>query len=98
MQGCQMRFVKIPAILPTAPDLRCVVIRKRHRENRETISIVKRQLMICPYFGWLVTLQCVCVTLQSHQRLHQQQQINFTEGSVLTRFTTRVVIVWEILR
>ena len=49
-QGCQMRFVKIPAILQTAPDLSCVVIRKRHRENRETINIVERQLMICPYF------------------------------------------------
>jgi len=46
-----MRFVKIPAILSTAPDLSCVLIRKRHRENRETISIIKRQLMICPYFG-----------------------------------------------
>jgi len=46
-----MRFVKIPAILSTAPDLSCVVIRKRRRENSETISIVKRQLMICPYFG-----------------------------------------------
>ena len=46
-----MRFVKIPAILSTAPDLSCVVISKRHRENRETVSIAKRQLMICPYFG-----------------------------------------------
>ena len=35
MQGCQMRFVKIPAILSTTPDLSCVVIRKLHRENRE---------------------------------------------------------------
>jgi len=60
MQGCQMRFVKIPAILSTAPDLSCVVIRKRRRENSETISIVKRQLMICPYFGWIVTFRCVC--------------------------------------
>jgi len=51
MQGCQMRFVKIPAILSTAPELSCVVIRKQHWENRKTISIVKRQLMICPYFG-----------------------------------------------
>ena len=55
-----MRFVKIPAILSTAPDLSCVVIRKRQRENRETISIVKRQLIICPYFGWFVTFRCVC--------------------------------------
>ena len=60
MQACQMRFVKIPAILSTAPDLSCVVIRKRHRENRETVSIVKPQLMICPYFGWLVAFRCVC--------------------------------------
>ena len=35
MQGCQMRFVKILAILSTAPDLSCVVIRKQHRENRD---------------------------------------------------------------
>ena len=35
MQGCQMRFVKIPAILSTAPDLSCVVIRKQHRENKD---------------------------------------------------------------
>ena len=87
-----MRFVKMPAILSTAPDLSCVVIRKRRGENKETISIVKRQLLISRiladslHFG-------VCVTLQSHQRLRQQQQINFAEGSVLTRFTTRVVIV-----
>ena len=60
MQGCQMRFVKVPAILSTAPDLSCVVIRKRHRENRETISIIKRQLMICPYCGWLVIFRYVC--------------------------------------
>jgi len=46
-----MRFVKIPAILSTAPDLSYVVIRKWHMENRETISIVKPQLIICPYFG-----------------------------------------------
>jgi len=35
MQGCQMHFVKIPAILSTAPDLSCVLIRKQHRENRD---------------------------------------------------------------
>jgi len=29
-----MRFVNISAILSTAPDLSCVVIRKRHSENR----------------------------------------------------------------
>ena len=37
--------------LSTVPDLSCVLIRKRHRENRETISLVKKQLIICPYFG-----------------------------------------------
>ena len=31
-----MRFVKIPAILSTAPDLSCAVIRKQHRENRDS--------------------------------------------------------------
>ena len=35
IQGCQMRSVKIPAILSTAPDLSCVVIRTQHRENRD---------------------------------------------------------------
>jgi len=30
-----MRFAKISALLSTAPDLSCVVIRKRHRENRD---------------------------------------------------------------
>jgi len=55
-----MRFVKIPAILSIAPDLSCVVICKRHRENRETISVVKPQLIICPYFSWLITFWCVC--------------------------------------
>jgi len=57
-----MRFVKIPAILSTAPvlDLSCVVIRKRHRKT-ETIRIVKPQLIICPiladslHFGVCVT-------------------------------------------
>jgi len=38
-----MRFVKIPAILSTVAGLSCFVIRKQHRENRETISIVKPQ-------------------------------------------------------
>ena len=54
-----MRFVKIPAILSTVRDLSCVVIRKRHRGKRETISIAKPQL-ICPYFGWIITFRCVC--------------------------------------
>ena len=62
-----MRFVKIPAILPTVPDISCVVIRKRHRENRETMSIVSsHNLIICPYFGWPITFWCVCdVTIAS---------------------------------
>jgi len=68
----------------------CIVIRKRHRENRETVSIVKSQLAICPYIGWLITFWCVC-DVQSHQGLRQQQQINFPEGTVLTRFTARVI-------
>jgi len=34
----------------------------------------------------------VFVTWQSHQGLRQQQQINFAEETVLTRFTTRVII------
>jgi len=59
-QVCQMCFVKIPAILSTVPDLSCAVIRKRHRENRETNSVVKPQLIIFPYFGWLVAFRCVC--------------------------------------
>jgi len=45
--------------LSTVPDLSCVVIRKRLRENRATISIVKTQLTICLYFGWLITFLCV---------------------------------------
>ena len=45
--------------LSAVPDLSCVVIRKRHRDNREIISIVKPQLRICVYFGWLMTFRCV---------------------------------------
>jgi len=30
-----MHFVKIPAILSTAPDLSCVAIWKRRRESRD---------------------------------------------------------------
>ena len=30
--------------------------------------------------------------------LRQQQHINVLEGTALTRFTTRVIIIWEILR
>jgi len=58
-----MRFAKIPAILSRAPDLSCVVNRKRHRENRETISIFKRQLMLTINFPvfWLTRYISVCV-------------------------------------
>ena len=55
-----MGFVKIPAILSTVPDPSCVVIRKGHRQNIETMSIVKSQLLICPYFFWLITFRRVC--------------------------------------
>jgi len=43
-----MRFVKLPVILSTVPHLSRVGIRKRHRENREAVSIVKPQLIIYP--------------------------------------------------
>ena len=45
--------------LSTVSDLICVVIRKRLRENRATVSIVKTQLIICLYSGWLITFLCV---------------------------------------
>ena len=96
-QGCQMRSVKIPSILSTAPDLSCVVICKQHRENRDN-QYCWATINNLPYFGWFVTFRCVCVTWQSHQGLRQQQQINFAEETVLTRFTTRVIMIWEILR
>ena len=87
-----MRFVKIPAILSTAPDLSCVVIRKRHRENRVTISIVKPQLIICPYFSWLITFRCVCdVTIAT--RIASTAANKLAEETVLTRFPTRVIII-----
>jgi len=97
MHGCQMRFVKIPAILSTAIDLSCVVIRNKHRENRDN-QYGQATINNLPYFGWFVTFPCVCVTWQSHQGLRQQQQINFAEETVLTRITTRVIMIWEILR
>jgi len=59
MQGCQMCFVKIPAILSTAPDLSFVEIRKQHRENRDNqycLATINNLL----YFGWFVTFRCVC--------------------------------------
>ena len=46
--------------LSIVPDQICVVILKRHRENRDTMSIVKPQLLICPYFHWFITFRCVC--------------------------------------
>jgi len=58
MQGCQMRFVKIPAILSTAPDLRSIVIRKRHRENRDN-QYCQATINNLPYFGWFVAFRCV---------------------------------------
>jgi len=38
------------------------------------------------------------VTQKSHEGFCQQQEKNFTERTVLTRFITRVIIIWEILR
>ena len=154
-----MRFVKLPGILSTAPDLIYVAIRKRHRENRETISLFTWHISMWPNCGfwsivafilWVtlksVTFLCVtqkieshnrpkttirpkwnvpckeakwvllsynwsfdgilaaalhfdvCVTWQSHEGLRQQQQINFAEETVLTRFTTIIIIIWEIMQ
>jgi len=45
--------------LSTVPDLSCVVFLMWHRDNRDTIIIVKSQLMFCLYFGWLITFWCV---------------------------------------
>jgi len=52
--------VSTTSLLLTLPDLSCVVFRKRLGENIETISIVKPQLIIFPYFGWLITFRCMC--------------------------------------
>jgi len=83
--------------LSTVWHLSCVVFRKQHKENRKTISIVKPQLIICPHFGLIITFRCVCdVTIAPW--IASQQQINFTESTVLTRFITWVNIIWEILR
>jgi len=60
MQGYQMRFVKTPAILSTAPDLSCVVIRKRHRDIRDN-QYCSATINNLTYFGWFVTFRCVCV-------------------------------------
>jgi len=54
-----MRYVIIPAILSTASDLSCVVIRKEHRENRDN-QYCYATINNLPYFGWFVTFRCVC--------------------------------------
>jgi len=56
-------------------------------ERREIMSIVKSQLKICPYFGLLIAFRYVC-DVKSHQGFRQEQQINFTKATALTRFTT----------
>jgi len=38
--------------MTTVLDISCVVVRKRHRENRETISIVKAQLTLWRPLGF----------------------------------------------
>jgi len=59
MQGCPMRFLKTPAILSTAPDLSCVAIRKRHRDNKDNqYCLVK--ISNLPVF-WLIRYISVCV-------------------------------------
>jgi len=56
-----MRFVKIPTILPTGPDVTCVVFRKRHKEIRETMSIVKPQLIFPGlWLAHFITFRYVC--------------------------------------
>jgi len=45
-----MRYVIIPAILSTASDLSCVVIRKEHRENRDN-QYCYATINNLPYFG-----------------------------------------------
>jgi len=52
-----MRFVKIPTILSTAPDLSCVVIRKRHRKA-ETISLEATINNLAVF--WLAHYTSVC--------------------------------------
>jgi len=48
------------------------------------MSIIKPQLIICPYFGWLMTLRCVCdVTITP--MIASTAENNFPEGIVLTR-------------
>jgi len=54
-----MCFVKIPAILSTAPDLRFVVIRKQHREDRDN-QYCLATINNLPIF-WLIHYISVCV-------------------------------------
>jgi len=57
------------AIFSTVPDLSFVVIRKRHREHKETMSIVKPQLIL-PVF-WLahyISVCGVCVLRDNHTK------------------------------
>ena len=59
-----MRFVKISAILPTAPDLSCVVIRKRHRENKDNeycYAIIMSQYHNNVPAFWLIRYTSVCL-------------------------------------
>jgi len=53
-----MRFVKTPAILSTAPDLSCVVIRKQNRENRDNQDCYAT--LIIALF-WMIRYISVCV-------------------------------------
>jgi len=78
--------------LSTVPDLSRVVFHKRHRENRETISIVKTQLTICLYFGWLNTFRCVRIA-KIAPRIASTAANIFAERAVLTRFATRVILI-----
>jgi len=77
--------------LSTVSDLNCVVIRKRH-------SKAERQWVLLHQFACILAGSLhfdVYVTWQSHQGLHQKQQINFAEGTVLTRFISTVIIIFE---
>jgi len=76
-----------------------VVIRKRHRANRETFSIVKAQLMISylPVF-WLAHYTSVSVWRDNCTKHCVNININFAEATILTRFTTTVIKNREIPR
>ena len=45
-----------------------IMTKQRKSENRETMSVVKAQVTVCPY-------------------------MNFPEGTVVARFTARVIII-----